>query len=88
MADFCNICTGHMFGEDCKPDIDVYAEFAKLKENHFINVGICEGCGLILVGNKEGKLKVHYLTLEQMNASDEEELVINWEDYVDKFHVS
>lgn len=92
MADFCNYCAEHMFGKDFLPDIDVHKEFEKLEEDHFINVGICEGCGLVLVANIKGQLKVHYVEDEELSTDvsnqTEIEKEIIWEDYVDKFHIS
>jgi len=56
MSDFCNKCAkrlGHS-----KPEIDVYKIFEKLEPGYFVSGQLCEGCGLIMVGHIDGKLKI------------------------------
>jgi hypothetical protein len=84
MADFCNICAKHMWGDKdddlqpIPPDIDVFQEFKKLEPDTYVTVGICEGCGLVAVANIHGKLKVAYLKPDGSAAT--------WEEYSDKFN--
>jgi hypothetical protein len=53
-----------MFGakddQGLKPDIDVKKIFKKLKKDHYAEV-LCEGCGMVAIGNMDGKLKVRYI---------------------------
>jgi len=60
VADFCTNCAWEMFGPGVKPDIDVMAIFKKLKKDHYSSE-LCEGCGLIAIGNMDGKLVVRYI---------------------------
>lgn len=86
MADFCNYCAEHMWGDpddDAQmfpPDIDVYEEFNKLKEDTFVSGFICEGCGLIAIANIKGELKVAHI-------QNSEQETVQWEDYTDKFNI-
>ena len=61
-----------MFGDELKPDINVQEIFESLKEEHCTTV-LCEGCGLVLIGKIEDKLKV-------MRLKDGEE-PSEWEEY-------
>lgn len=87
MADFCNYCARHMWGDaednvlPIPPDIDVPAEFKKLEDDTFVTVGICEGCGLIAVAKIHGKLKVAHINEKDPDAP------VAWVEYTDKFHV-
>jgi len=59
MAEFCNFCCKHVFG-DVEPDIDVNKIFEGLKPGYFIQT-LCEGCGLLAIVKKEnGEMKVIY----------------------------
>jgi len=73
MADFCTNCVKEWFdapseGGPCKPDIDVEAIFKTLEPENYVSE-LCEGCGLIAIGNIDGKLKVRYIDKE------------GWQDY-------
>lgn len=84
MADFCNFCSKEMFG-DVKPDIDVYNEFDKLEPNMYINIGICEGCGLVAVMREmNDELKVCYVVGfdERGNINT----YTDWMTYTNRFH--
>jgi len=61
MADYCTKCSHLLFGESVEPDIDVEGEFAKLKTDKYIPV-LCEGCGMIGIGNNAGELIIAYPT--------------------------
>ena len=84
MADFCTICSIHMWGDKddnlmpILPDIDVMAEFKKLEPDTYVSGLLCEGCGLVAIGNIKGELKV-------ARMSDAKQEFIHWEDYTDKF---
>jgi hypothetical protein len=52
MADFCNICSGDLFGESVEPEIDVYEMIADLESGYAFQV-LCEGCGMSHVGKEE-----------------------------------
>ena len=54
MADFCNYCAEYMFGNKCKPDIDVYEIIKDLEENYVMPC-MCEGCCMVAVGKKDNK---------------------------------
>jgi len=56
IVEFCTNC-GPQLGRDI--DIDVQAEFDKLKPNQIRNTH-CAGCGLIGIANIDGKMKVTY----------------------------
>lgn len=76
MADFCAKCCDKLFGEDRTPDIDVEKEFSLLKEGEFASGWICEGCGLSVIGNVEGELKVIRIPLDE-----DEDVTSEWENY-------
>jgi|688.fasta_scaffold2287056_3 hypothetical protein len=43
MADFCNVCSERIFGEDVQPDFDVKACIRELERGEIYKV-LCEGC--------------------------------------------
>ena len=56
MADFCTNCVKEWFSSpdgDLKPDIDVETIFKTLKPREYANE-ICEGCGMLAIGNVDG----------------------------------
>lgn len=74
MADFCTNCVKEWFSSadgELKPDIDVEAIFKTLQPGYHTSV-LCEGCGMIAIGNVDGKLKVAYMGVE------------GWQDYKEK----
>lgn len=91
MADFCNFCSKRMWGDKddnlqpIPPDIDVYAEFKKLEPDTYVSGFICEGCGLIAVGNIHGDLRV--ARLHEVPDGTPEEFITTWEPYEDKSHI-
>jgi len=44
-----------------KPDIDVKKKFDDLKKGYFINVGVCEGCGMLgIQKTEEGNMQIAF----------------------------
>jgi len=81
MSDYCNKCSNLLFGESVEPDIDIEPEFAKLKSDKFIPV-LCEGCGLIAIGNNAGELILGYPTNQEHPREDFE--WITWKEYQER----
>jgi hypothetical protein len=54
MADFCNVCSERLFGQEIMPDIDVESILKQIKPGYEMST-LCEGCGMVAVGkNKAG----------------------------------
>ena len=76
MADYCNKCASKLFGDDAKPEIDVYEEFSLLEENHMISV-LCEGCGLMAIG----KTVLGELMVVRVSNKEQLDEKLRWEQY-------
>jgi hypothetical protein len=60
MADFCNVCSDQLFGDNAQPEIDVKSIVKDLKNNHYYTV-LCEGCGMIAI-EKDEKGEISLIT--------------------------
>lgn len=52
MADFCNVCSDYLFGENLQPDIDVNQIIKDLNPGYAMLV-LCEGCAMVAVEKSE-----------------------------------
>jgi hypothetical protein len=52
MADFCNVCSDYLFGENLQPDIDVNQITEDLNPGYMMPV-LCEGCAMVAVEKSE-----------------------------------
>jgi hypothetical protein len=52
MADFCNVCSDFLFGENLHSDIDVNQITEDLNPGYFTSV-LCEGCAMAAVAKSE-----------------------------------
>jgi hypothetical protein len=52
MADFCNVCSDYLFGENLHPDIDVNQITEELNPGYMMPV-LCEGCAMVAVEKSE-----------------------------------
>lgn len=50
-----------MFGDHVEPDIDVQKVFESVKTDQYVPL-LCEGCGMIAIGNNAGELIIAYPT--------------------------
>jgi hypothetical protein len=75
MAEFCNYCAEEMWGEEIKPDIDIFEIAKDLQPNTYQPV-LCEGCGMAAVGvNDKGGIWI---------ATREAELgeqIVEWKEF-------
>lgn len=56
MADFCNVCSDYLFGENLQPDIDINEIIEELEPGYMINV-LCEGCAMVEIRkSKDGAI--------------------------------
>ena len=57
MADFCNVCSDFLFGENLQPDIDVNEIIKDLDPGYAMHGFICEGCAMnTIYKSEEGEI--------------------------------
>ena len=73
MADFCNVCSDFLFGENLQPEIDVNQITKDLDPGYMMPV-LCEGCAMVAVEKSEnGEVTLitdgnHSFTYDQWKA--------------------
>lgn len=56
MADFCTNCAKKL--NHPIPEIDVIVEASEILPNHYKDGYLCEGCGIVAIGNLDGEVYV------------------------------
>jgi len=72
MADFCNVCSERIFGEDVQPDFDVEACIRELERGEIYKV-LCEGCAMIAIEKDLETGDILFIT-----THDDSDKVIVW----------
>jgi hypothetical protein len=73
MADFCTKCASDMGFST--PDIDILKVAEGLEPDYYQSGFICEGCGLVAIGNIDGKVKIAKLGITDHDGE------LMWLDY-------
>ena len=82
MAEFCTKCSGDLFGENAKGDIQVQQIFESLEDGHIQSGFICEGCGMVGIAKLGGQLLVCRTVYSEDGEEQYSETFENLGDYL------
>ena len=83
MADFCNVCTNKMFGDEIdgepvEPDFDVESIAESLEPGYYTPV-LCEGCGMkAVIKNEDSSVTLAFYNPDDFEGDLIERSIESW----------